>query len=291
MLESKRRKCQKYYDMPLFQEIRKKVCDAYSNKLQFIEESHQYFLDGVEYNCVSNVTHMFRSFDREATLDRCARKAQTNPDYKYYGMTREEISDLWNAHSAKACEDGTITHEFGESMFYYMAGEDVKILPSAKNKFKDGKPAPTTPKERQVVKFWEELQDYMVPILAETKVFNNNGTPYAGTFDILFYYYNEEDLEHQGLVIYDYKTNEELTSPYDSYMLYPFNDLKDESLSAYILQLSLYQIPLEHLGFKVIARRIVWLTEDAYHIVKIPSEVKRLKEALNFTEEEKVLNE
>lgn len=278
----KRRKWQDVYDLPQIQDVRDKILNAFDNKLIFKESTHQYFLDGVEYNCVSNITHMFQTFDRELSLDNCAEKAKKCQNYKYYGMTREEISDLWNEHSRIACEDGTETHEFGESMFYYMIGEDEKILPSAKNKFKNGKPAPTTPKEEQVVKFWMDLPEYLVPVLAETKVFNKIGTPYAGTFDILFYYYNPKDLENQGLVIFDYKTNEKLRSGFDTKMRFPFNDMIDESLGLYTLQLSLYQIPMNQIGLNVIARRIVWLQEDKYTIVKIPPVVDRLKQALNF---------
>lgn len=281
-IENKRRKWKDLYDMPKLVEIRKKILDNFNNKLVFVEGTHQYFLGDVEYECVSNITHRFQSFDREKQLDICAEKAKKFPDYKYYGMTREEISEQWNQHSSVACDAGTETHEFGESMFYYMIGEDDKILPSAKNKFKNGKPAPSTPKEEQVVKFWNDLPEYLIPVLAETKVFNQIGTPYAGTFDILFYYYKEDDLDNQGLVIYDYKTNEKLKSGFYTPMRYPFENMIDESLSLYTLQLSLYQIPLEEIGLKVKTRRIIWLQEDKYTIIKIPDVIDKLKKALNF---------
>ena len=281
-IENKRRKWKGLYDMPVLQEIRNKILNNFNNKLQFVEETHQYFLDGIEYECVSNITHRYEAFDRDKQLNICAAKAKKNPNYKYYGMSKKEISELWDKASSTACDAGTETHEFGESMFYYMIGEDEKILPSAKNKFKNGKPCPSTPKEEQVVKFWNDLPEYLIPVLAETKIFNKIGTPYAGTFDILFYYYKEDDLENQGLVIFDYKTNEKLKSNFNTKMLYPFQDMIDENLSHYTLQLNLYQIPLEEIGLKVKARRLIWLQEDKYDIIKLKDVRDKLKRDLNF---------
>ena len=88
-----------------------------------------------------------------------------------------------------ACDFGTEVHAFGESMFYYMTEQYDKILPECKHKFVDNRPHPTNPQEEAIVKFWDDLPESIVPVLAETKVFNRNGTPYAGTFDILFYYF------------------------------------------------------------------------------------------------------
>ena len=51
-----------------------------------------------------------------------------NPDYKYHGMTRDEIKDLWDSIAKEACDYGTICHAFGESCFYWYAGEDEKML-------------------------------------------------------------------------------------------------------------------------------------------------------------------
>ena len=79
-----RRKWADYYDLPEISKIREHILETFNNKLQFIEETHQYFLDGIEYECVSNVTHRFKDFDKEAVLDMCAEKAKWDINYKYY---------------------------------------------------------------------------------------------------------------------------------------------------------------------------------------------------------------
>ena len=46
--------------------------------------------------------------------------------------------------------------------------------PECMDKFKNGLPCPTNPHEEAIVKFWDDLPENYVPVLAETKVFNRN---------------------------------------------------------------------------------------------------------------------
>lgn len=289
-MKKERRRWAEYYDLPEIKKIRKQIQEAYSNKLQFIEETHQYFLDGVEYTCVSDVIKRWENNDREAMLDACADKAKWKKGYKYYGMSRDEIKELWDKSAKEACDFGTLVHGFGESMFYWMIGEDDKILPEYKEQFETGEPIATNKHEEAVIQFWKDIPEDFVPVLAETKVFNKDGTPYAGTFDILFYYYKGKNDPRNGLVVFDWKTNGAITNDFcrenGKMMKAPFNDLFDDSLSHYQLQLNLYAIPLQNLGIKVIGRRIIWLRDDgSYEKIRIKDETGRIKQALNIQEQ------
>jgi hypothetical protein len=65
------------------------------------------------------------------------------------------------------------------------------------------------------------------------------------------------------------------------FLLPPFGELYEESLSYYTLQLSAYQIPLEDIGLKVIGRRIIWLKDDGtYELIPIKCVTDRLRDAL-----------
>lgn len=286
------RKWKKYYNLPEIVKIRELIKETYSNKLRFIEESHQYFLGDVEFDCVSHMVDKWSSVDEEAMLDNCTKKAQNPkyPNYKYHGMTKEEIKAQWDEISNEATTFGTKVHAFGESMFYYMIGQDENILPECKDLFDETGPKPSCPQEEAIVKFWDDIPECIIPVLAETKVFNTVKAPYAGTFDILFYYYDEEHPEQSGLMIFDYKTNKSLASDYarntDQKMLFPFNDLYEESLSHYYLQLGLYQYPMEQLGLKVIGRRLIWVRPDAtYNKINVPYMVNRIKDALGIQDD------
>ena len=289
-----RGKWEKYYDLPEIQDVRDKIIDTYTNKLVFIDGPHKYFLDGVEYISVSEVTHKYKPIDGEQMAENCVKKWQKDQDtsYKYYGMSKEEILALWKVKSDHACEFGTNVHAFGESMFYYMTGEPDKVLEECKEQFDENGPHPLNPQEEAIVKFWDDLPENFVPVLAETKVFNRNGTQYAGTFDILFYYVEEPESPKNGLVIFDYKTNEDLYKNYRGQtLLWPFQDMLDQNASYYTLQLSLYAIPLQNLGMKVIGRRLIWVKPDgSYEKVKIENVSDRLRNALNIPDAQYIID-
>ena len=66
----------------------------------------------------------------------------------------------------------------------------------------------------------------------------------------------------------------------------PFNDMYAESLSLYTLQLSAYQIPLEDIGLKVVARRIIWLRDNGeYELIPVNDVTNQLREAWKKKEE------
>lgn len=276
----------KYYGLPEIQRVRDLINEQYASKILFIEDSHEYFIDGEQYTSVSEVTHRYKPVTSEQMAENCVARWQSEQDetYKYYGMTKEEILAKWKRKSDAACEFGTNVHAFGESMFYFMTGQPEKILPECESKFTKTGPKPTNTHEEAVVKFWNDLPENYVPVLAETRVFNRNGVKYCGTFDLLLYYINEMDHSRNGLIIEDYKTNEELYKNIKNQkLLWPFNDLLDQNASYYTLQLSAYQIPLENLGLKTVARRLIWLKPDGtYDHIKIPSLTDRMREALRI---------
>lgn len=287
-------KWEKYYHLPEIEEIRKKILDTYTNKLVFLEGPHEYYLDGVQYMCVSDVTHKYKPKTSEQMAEGCVKKWQReqDPSYKYYGMTKEEILEKWAKISGEACDFGTNVHAFGESMFYYMTDQPDKILDECKHQFSDGRPHPSNLHEEAVVKFWDDIPDNMVPVLAETKVFNRNGTPYAGTFDILFYYVEEPNSPNNGLVIFDYKTNKDLFNNFkEEKLLWPFNDMLDQNASYYTLQLGCYQIPMENLGYKVIGRRLIWLRPDStYEKIRLEDVSLRVRDALGIPSAEEIIS-
>ena len=82
-----------------------------------------------------------------------------------------------------------------------------------------------------------------------------------------------------------HNTNKELQKEYSRInnrtLKPPFVDLYDEPLSLYTLQLSAYQLPLEDIGLKVIARRVIWLKDDGtYDIFRLRDVTKVLRETL-----------
>ena len=268
-----------------YEKIRERILTSF-NDLVFVDEGHRYFVGDRELQSVSVVTHLYKKhFDSVLESKKTSERNWDNPKSKYYRMTPEEILAQWQEKSKNACEHGTEIHEFGESCFYYMIGQYDKILPAFKDRLTaDGGFETKYPKEDAIVKFYQDIPKCIVPILAETRVYEKD-LGYAGTFDILFYYDAELDgktSNESGLVIMDWKTNEDLYKNFkEEKLLKPFEELLDRPISLYILQLSLYQICLENIGFKTAARRILWLKEDGrYDKISIEQFTKKLRKDL-----------
>ena len=266
--------------------IRNKILKEF-NDLIFIEEGHKYFLNGEQLPSVSEVTHHFCAYPFDSE-ERAVAYAEKNGETPQYWL------DKWRFTNLKATTSGTLTHEYGESLGWLRNGHPEFITESCKPKYVKDKDwlIPTRPKEESVLKFYDELNENLHFVLAETKVYTGKNTKltnlkqnYCGTFDILFYYKDPNNDENSGLCIFDFKTNRELRKDFSrengKFLLPPFGDLYEEPLSYYTLQLSCYQLPLEDIGLKVIARRIVWLKDDGtYELIPLQSVTDRLREAL-----------
>lgn len=262
-----------------------KILDTFKD-LVFEEDGHKYFLNGKSLPSVSAVTHAFApEFEAEKQAKKYAKKN---------GGTAEYWLDVWKYNNLKATISGTEVHLFGEVWGWLKNGHPELLDPHLKHQYIQDKNwlVPILPKEEAILRFYQELPktDYLV--LSETKVYSdvNPALPklkqqYCGTFDILFYREDPLNPENSGFIIRDFKTNKELYKEYNrthnKTMLTPFLELPDEPLSAYILQLSCYQIPLEDIGLKVIDREVVWLKDDAtYQLIKLPDYTKKLREIL-----------
>ena len=269
-------------------DIRNKILKEFKD-LKFVEDGHKYFLNGEQLPSVSEVTHKFCQYPFNDTEQ--AMKYAEN-----HGETAQYWLDKWKFNSLRATTTGTLVHEFGESLGWLRNGHPELITESCRTKYINDKNwlIPTRPKEEAVLKFWDEIytKENLYFVLAETKVYTGKNPSltnlkqnYCGTFDLLWYYKHPTDDTKSGLIILDYKTNKELTKDFSRemgrFLLPPFGDLYEESLSYYTLQLSCYQLPLEDIGLKVIGRRIIWLKDNGtYELIPIIDVTKRLREVL-----------
>lgn len=266
-------------------EIRNKILKEF-NDLKFEEGPHKYYIGEKELPSVSQVTHEFLvPFDSDGVAERYAEKN---------GMTKEYWLDQWKFNNLKATTTGTLVHAYGESLGWLRNGHPEKITEDNKCKYIPEKNwlIPTRKKEEAILKFYDELNDNLHFVLAETKVYTgknkeltNLKQDYAGTFDLLFYYKDPKDDEKSGLCIFDFKTNADIYKEFNrsnGIMMYaPFTDMYSEPFGAYTLQLSAYQLPLEDIGMKVIARRLIWLKEDGtYELIPVKDVTKELREVL-----------
>ena len=254
-------------------DIRKLIGTEFSG-LRFDEIPHKYYLGGRELPSVTQITHKFKKETDFA--DVAVNYARNN------GFTPEYWLDKWKFINLKATVTGTSVHEYGESLGWLRNGHPEFITDENKVKYVADKGwlIPTRAKEEAVLKFYDEFPDGLHFVTAEAKVFSNKGaksmvkTQFAGTFDLLAYYVDKNYHDNDGLVVLDWKTNKSLVDAYNrengKYLLPPFNNMIDENLSIYTIQLSLYSLCLRGIGLDVKGCRVIWLKDDGtYELIKV----------------------
>lgn len=261
-------------------EIRKKILSAFDG-LEFIDEGHKYYLNGIELTSVSNIAAMFESeFNTEEKAIAYAEKNGETPEYWI---------DKWKFTNLKATVTGSQVHSYGESLAWLHMGHPENITDDNKYKYIKDKNwlIPTRPKEESALKFWEEFPENTYVVLPETRIYNiGNLIKYAGTFDLLVYYKHPIDNSKSGLIVMDWKTNKDIykdfSRTHNKMLKKPFDNLFDEPFGGYTIQLNLYTLALEKIGLKVIGRRIIWLKDDGtYEIIPVESQRDRFKQLDN----------
>lgn len=261
--------------------IRDKIINQFKD-LNFVEEGHKYFLikDGVkkELQSVSATIQQFEQYvDWEEKAQNCALKE---------GVDVSVIKRRWEENNVRATNNGTSTHLYGEMYHWFVTDDLNKMSNIIWPQYEKGYLIPYSEKQNACQRYNEDLFNIhdMYPLMVETQVYTEQ---YAGTFDKLIYYKHPTDDNKSGLILADYKTNASLISDYNRknnvMMMPPFEDMIDEALSHYTLQLSLYQIPLEDMGLKILSRRIIWLKNDGtYDQYPVPDMTIKLRKALNL---------
>lgn len=266
-------------------QARRLILDAFA-ELQFFDDEHRYLLHGRELPSVTNVAHRFvaQPFDEQHQAQRYAER---------HGQTAEYWMQQWRQNAFRAATLGTKTHAYGESLGYLRAGLPERISPSMLPQYMPQYQylAPIHPKEEAVRQFFSEMPPSMHLVINEARVHSGkNPQPgqnlreqIAGTFDML-YYTDGTNGKPAGYVILDYKTNANLQNDYNRThgrrLLPPFAHLVEEDLSIYAIQLSLYALMLQDIGLPIIARCIVWLTDNAYQIIPLPDLTTQLRQTL-----------
>lgn len=249
--------------------IRENIKERFSN-LEFVENGHKYFLhkgnDVKEMNSVSSVCHMFEPYvDWEEILERKSLKL---------GIDKEKLRREWHENNILSTSNGSLTHLFAEAYMYFFMGNIDSIPQVIKEmQYEDGFLIPYGNKQKAIVKYYEDLYnvDNFYPVMPEAQIYiDADNNPYgiktdiSGTFDALFAFKDKDG--KIKLSVRDWKTNKTLENSYNqeygNTLLEPFNNFINQPKSIYTIQLSLYQLGLEQLGYEISDRKLLWLTEN-----------------------------
>jgi hypothetical protein len=85
------------------------------NNIEFYSQGHRYEIrtdPRKRYTSVTTLVHkQFPKFDADAIIGKIMRSKGWVPGHKYWGLTAEEIKELWNLNGAAAAGSGTNLHE------------------------------------------------------------------------------------------------------------------------------------------------------------------------------------
>lgn len=196
------------------------------DKFKFEPEEHVYTYDG---KVMRGTTTFLNRFVIPFESDYYSKKKAEER-----GITQEEILEEWDSIRDRACDLGNMVHDYIEN-FYINESTELTDDEEANARILE----------------WHKIYDnrlhHLESVATEIKMFS---TKYniAGTADKLYLYDGQ-------LIIGDWKTNKKIKTDKDfcfrKFLKWPFDNLKENEINKYSMQLSMYAIMLEDIGLKV----------------------------------------
>jgi hypothetical protein len=181
-------------------------------------ENHVYRLNDTTYTSVTTLVHLcFEPFDADKVLA----KMKITPQSQYYGMSKEEIKQVWKKSAEEAQQQGTRMHSVIERYYKkeFIVEEEYQL-----------------PEIKQFMVF--ESSHSLVPFQVEWRVYNTD-VQLAGTIDFAA-------LNSDGtLDLYDWKRTKQINTV-NTYNKYSQTiGLPDTNYWHYTVQLNLYKYLIE----------------------------------------------
>jgi hypothetical protein len=237
-------------------------------RIQFEESTHIYTVDG-DSNYMSVTTwnhHHFPKFDSKKIINQIvnSRKHKTDPEYKYYMMTAEEIEAMWNANRDGASSSGTNMHYDIECYYNQVEVTNDSIEYAYFRRFLEENP-------------------HLLPYRTEWMIYHED-LKIAGSVDMV--YRNPDGT----LLIYDWKRCKEIVkeNAYGSTATTAcVRHLPDTNFWHYALQLNTYKTIIEDkYGAKVVGLCLVCLHPDnangTYQIIDVPFLEKEIADLFEY---------
>ena len=249
------------------------------DKFKFFEEDHHYECNGkrVGISVTRLIEEYSNPFDQQAIAEKVALRDNKSVS---------EVLEEWEYKNKFACEKGSTCHNYSQSL-WNKEPYDVSIFDnsieyvSAIHKI-----------QRQATNFYHDFKDKFTHIQDEQLV-GSEEYDICSAIDHLF-------LDKDGNVwLIDYKTNsilkgyndDEKNRRYTKKMLIPLQNIKDDSLNHYYLQLSIYKYLIEkYTNIKIYKTMIVYMSEniEKYELIETPYLMKEVELILENRRERKM---
>lgn len=252
-----------------------KNCHERDKHISFDEGPHIYTIKGKsDYESVTTWVHkQFEEFDADKIINNMMKNSEKWRLNKYYGMTKQEIIDMWNKNRDDAADAGTKLHYSIE--YFYNHNENMIMKPNVETTTQDTMDHPrpewlddlicNSIEYEYFLNFHKDHQ-YLTPYRTEWMIYDEE-LKLAGSIDMVF-----EELDG-SLSIYDWKRCKEIvkTSRYNKYSTNEtINYLPDTNYWHYCLQLNIYKALLEkNYGVTIKHLYLVCLHSNNKNYVKI----------------------
>ncbi len=216
--------------------------EEFDSHITFDEEPHLYTVYGmIHRSSMTSIIHsFFEHFDEDATIERMLRSKRwsSDPRYRYYQKTKEEIKEEWEFIRKDASLRGTIMHA---SIEYYYNGLVHPLI----------KTPDLLGLEYQYFYVFDlvEVRNKLEPFRTELRVFDLD-YEICGSVDMLFRKKNraKDGSEDYDLIMYDWKRSKKIDnkafSPND-FGKGPVHGLPNCNKYTYFLQLNGYKYLIE----------------------------------------------
>ena len=243
------------------------------NKFTFFEEDHHYECNGnkVGISVTRLIEEYSNPFNQQVLVEKVA--LRDNKDVT-------QVLQEWEYKNKFACEKGHFAHEYVQSLWSNMIYQE-----NIKSGLEDVK-MPLNNIKQQAINFYNDFKDKFTHIQDEQLV-GSEEYDICSAVDHLF-------LDKDGNVwLIDYKTNsilkgyndDEKNRRYTKKMLIPLQNIKDDSLNHYYLQLSIYKYLIEkYTNIKIYKTMIVYMSENIenYELIETPYLMKEVKKILEL---------
>ena len=200
----------------------------FDSRLQFKEEGHVYYWDGKDIKTLggTSVTTIIKSFFKPFNPQHCiraitrGRKYLTDPSYKYYKKTNQEILNMWALTRDEAADAGTRFHL------------DIELSYNGIEVSSDSK------EWNQFQMFEKAREKTMTPFRTEWMIYDSE-LRIAGSMDMVFK--NSDGT----FAIYDWKRSKAIKIKDSKKGNFPLEHVSDCNFMHYSLQLNIYKTLLE----------------------------------------------
>lgn len=249
------------------------------DKFTFFEEDHHYECNGKKVGI--SVTRLIEEYSNPFNQQAIAEKVATRDNKDVTQVLQE-----WEYKNKFACEKGHFGHEFAQNLW-----SNVIYQENIKSGL-EGVKIPLNKIKQQAINFYNDFKGKFTHIRDEQLV-GSEEYNICSAIDHLFL-----DKDDKVWLI-DYKTNsilkgyndDEKNRKYTKKMLIPLQNLKDDALHHYYLQLSIYKYLVEkYTNIKIYKTMIVYMSESIknYELIETPFLEKEVKKILESREERKM---